>query len=94
LRKTVPSLKSSKNIFNSVSTWTTVVFPDLLAPSPSTSSAMKNAHPHFPGHSASLVETEETPEERERTLMPLNSKMELAKWNTILLSCATKIKEY
>jgi hypothetical protein len=39
---------------------------------------MKNAHPQFPGCSASLVENEETPEERERTLMALNPQMELA----------------
>ena len=60
----------------------------------STSSSMKNAHPQFSGRSASLVETGETPEERERTLMPLNPHMELDNWNTTLMSCATNIKEY
>jgi hypothetical protein len=54
---------------------------------------MKNAHPQFPGYSTSLLETEETPEERERALMPLNTQMELANWNTTLLSCATKVKK-
>jgi len=53
---------------------------------------MKNAHPQFPGHSTSLAENEETPEGRERTVMPLNTQMELANWNTTLLSCATKVK--
>jgi len=55
---------------------------------------MKNAHPQFPDRSASLVETEETPEEIERTLVPLNPQMELANWNTTLMSWATNIKEY
>ena len=64
-----------------------------MAPTPSSSSAIKNAHPQFPGHSTSLVETEETPEERERPLMPLNPQTELANWNTTLLSCATKVKK-
>ena len=69
-----------------------MVFPDLLAPTPSTLT-MKNAHPQFTGHSAFLVESEETPAERERTLMPLNPPMELANWNTTL-SYATKVKEH
>jgi len=55
---------------------------------------MKNAHPQFPGHSASLAEIEETPEERERTLMPLNPQTELANCNTTLMSCATNATEY
>jgi hypothetical protein len=73
------------NIFNRVSTWNTVVSQRLLAPTSSTSSAVKNAHSQFPGPSASLVETEGTPKEREWTLMPLNPQMELANWNITLI---------
>ena len=75
-----------------ISTFAIVGSRVLLAPTPSTASAMKNVLPEFPGYSTSLLGTEEYPEERERTLMPLNTQMELANWNTTFLSCATNVK--
>ena len=50
----------------SVSTSIIVASPDSLSPTPSTSSAMKTPDPQFPGPSACLVETEETPENTQR----------------------------
>ena len=50
----------------SVYTSTVVVSPDPLPPTPSTSSVMKIHDPQYPGPSASLLETEETPEKTER----------------------------
>ena len=81
-------------MFKVISTWAIIGSRDFLAPTTSTTSDVKNAHPQFPGHSTSLVETEESPEEREWNLMPLNTQMDLANWNTTLLSCATKVKVY
>jgi hypothetical protein len=72
LRNTVQVWKSSKNGFKSVSTWTCVVSPDYLAPTPSTSSA---PDPQSPGPSASLVEIQETQKETERALMLLNQQL-------------------
>ena len=92
LRKLVPSLEVLQNYLQDICTWTIVGSRVLLAPTPSTASAMKNVLPEFPGYSTSLLETEKTPEKRERNLMPLNTQMELANWNTTLLSCATKVK--
>ena len=63
-----------------------------MAPTPSTASAMKNVLSEFPSYSTSLLETDKTPEERERNLIPLNTQMVLANWNSTLLSCATKVK--
>jgi len=45
----------------SVFRWNVVIFPDPLSPTPSTSSAM-----NISGPSVSLVETEETPENKKR----------------------------
>jgi hypothetical protein len=42
-----------------------VVSPDPLSRTPSTSSVTKTHDPQCPGPSASLVETEETPESKE-----------------------------
>jgi hypothetical protein len=45
-----------------------------------------------PSSSASLVETEETPENAEGMLMPLNQQMkEIFKWDTPLISCVAHI---
>ena len=45
----------------SVFRWNVVIFPDPLSPTPSTSSAM-----NISGPSVSLVETEETPENKKK----------------------------
>jgi hypothetical protein len=62
LRKIVPSVKKSLQQCLCIST---VVSPDPLPPSPSTSSAMKTPDLQSPGPLPSLVETDETPGNRE-----------------------------
>jgi hypothetical protein len=52
-----------------------MVSPDPLSPTPSASSVIETTDPQLLGPSASLVETEETPENTEGTLMPLNQQL-------------------
>jgi hypothetical protein len=47
----------------------------LLTLSPTPTSSVMKTHPQVPGPSASLVETEETPESKEGTLIPLNQQL-------------------
>ena len=73
----------------SVCTLSVVVSPDPLSPTQSPSSALKT-----PGLSASLVETEDTPENKKLTLVPFNLLLqEIFKWNTHLISGAAHIQE-
>ena len=51
-----------KEAFKSVYTSTVVVLPNTLSPTPSTYSATWTHGPHYPGPSAYLIDSEETPE--------------------------------
>ena len=53
-------------VSKSVSMLTSMVFPDPLPPSPSTSAPMKTPDPQPPNLSASLSETEHTPKRQTR----------------------------
>jgi hypothetical protein len=71
--------KASKNV--------SALTPDPFFPSPSTSSARK-----IPGPSASLVETEEIPDNKDGDSDASDQQQkEISKWNTLLISCAAQI---
>jgi hypothetical protein len=49
---------------------------------------MKIHDPHYPGPSASLLETEETPQKKQKGILTcLNQQLkEISKWKTIVIS--------
>jgi hypothetical protein len=92
LRKIVPSLEVLQKASKSVATSTIVVSLDFFSPTLSTSSAVKMPDPQLPGPSASLVETEQTPESTYRdpdTSEPAGEGH--IQIDTPLISCATQV---
>ena len=74
LRKIVPSLEVLQKASKIVCTLIIEVSPDPLSPTPSTS-VIKATYPLSSGPSSSMVEADDTLEEIERTLMPLNQQV-------------------